>query len=126
MKTLITIVVISFLALVFMLVAKAYGFDERYSWYRRLRESADEKATDAIILAHEYRVRFSIASAHFFKISVPLFFAHLSSIIARYMLRKSSTVVDMVKGRHVIDHSGTVSPFLDKVSEYKDGNSTLR
>ena len=120
MKTLITIAVISFLALILMLVSKTYSYDERYAWYTGFRDKADGWLTDALLRAYAYRRQISIASAHFFKKSVPLFFAHLSSIIARYMLQKSSSVVDMVKGRHVIDHAGTVSPFLGKVSEYRE------
>lgn len=122
MTFLITILVISLIGIIGMLAAKAYGFDEKYVWYRNFREKADAKIVDGFVLAHYYRHQFVVASGHFFKKSLPLFFAHLSSIIAEYVLRKSSTVVDMVKGRHVIDHAGTVSPFLGQVSQYKDLN----
>jgi hypothetical protein len=61
------------------------------------------------------------AGEHFFKKSAPLFFAHSFSIVAAYILKKSAKVVDMVKGRHVLDHAGSVSPFLDQVAEYKEG-----
>jgi hypothetical protein len=120
MYFLITIFGISLVAIIGMLVAKSYRLDEKSIRYLRVRRDADTVIGGlSYILKKEWQ-HFLAGCDHFFKKGAPLFIAHSSSIVATVVLKKSSRIVDMVKGRDVLDHSGAVSPFLDQVSEYKD------
>lgn len=120
---LLIIFIVSLVIFAAIIAAKYVGFDEKFPGYIAFRRQSDSVLNGLLYLAKKEYVMTEKGLVHFFKKGAPLFFAHASSLFAEYILHKSSKIVDMVKGRHVIEHgAGTVSPFLGQVAEYKDSD----